>query len=84
MKPTGLAIQERSHGSDPEDIDISEKGRSASGEEISSDRRLFMQFMAFGGVEDTQALIERVDRTAASPACSMPISTTPRRRPGAL
>ena len=32
-----------------EKVDISEKGRSADGEVISSDRRLFVQLMAFGG-----------------------------------
>ncbi len=58
MKPTGLAIHERGQGSDLDDIDVSEKGRSATGEVISSNRRLYMQFMAFGGVTDTQPLIE--------------------------
>ena len=33
-------------------IDISEKGRSQDGRVISLDRRLYMQFLAFGGVHD--------------------------------
>lgn len=33
-------------------IDISEKGRSQDGSEISLDRRLYMQFLAFGRVKD--------------------------------
>jgi chlorite dismutase len=58
MKPTGLGIQEREQVSDLENTDLSEKGRSTTGEVISSSRRLFMQFMAFGGCHDTQALID--------------------------
>ena len=41
-----------------EKVDISEKGRSAEGEVISLDRRLYVQVMAFGGVTDTQLLID--------------------------
>ena len=41
-----------------EKVDISEKGRSADGEVISLDRRLYVQVMAFGGVTDTQLLID--------------------------
>ena len=36
------------------DIDISEKGRSPDGRVISSDRRLFMQLLAFGGCTDSE------------------------------
>ncbi len=39
------------------ELDLSEKGLR-QGQAISLDRRLFMQFMAFGGCEDTQAAVE--------------------------
>jgi len=61
MKPTGLAIQERDAHADLGDIDLREKGRSATGETIASDRRLFMQFMAFGNVSSTAALITALE-----------------------
>lgn len=41
-----------------EKVDISEKGRSADGQVISSDRRLFVQLMAFGGVRETAVLTQ--------------------------
>jgi len=41
-----------------ETVDISEKGRSADGEIISSDRRLFMQVLAFGACRDTGSLVQ--------------------------
>jgi len=44
-----------------EKVDISEKGRSAEGEIISLDRRLYVQVMAFGDVKDTQLLIDALD-----------------------
>jgi chlorite dismutase len=61
MKPTGVALQERSQEQDFGSTDISEKGRNEAGEVISLNRRLFMQFMAFGGVDDTQALIDALE-----------------------
>jgi len=39
-------------------LDLSEKGRNAAGEVISLDRRLFMQFLSFGGVLDPEPLID--------------------------
>lgn len=48
-------------------IDISEKGRGVDGEQISLDRRLFMQFVAFGGCENldsVNALVEEVSPQA--------------------
>ena len=56
MKPTGLGIQTREQTPDLEQTDLSEKGRSATGEVITSNRRLFMQFFAFGDAQDTAAL----------------------------
>jgi hypothetical protein len=56
MKPSGLGIQNREGNSDLEHVDITEKGRSPAGEVLTSNRRLYMQFLAFGGVKDTQTL----------------------------
>ena len=57
-KPSPLAIQDRpaESGSPLGAVDLTEKGRSPSGEVLTSNRRLFMQFMAFGGSADTGAL----------------------------
>jgi chlorite dismutase len=41
-----------------EPIDLSEKGRAADGRVISSDNRLFMQLLAYGGCQDKGPLIE--------------------------
>src|SRR5439155_18063005 len=41
-----------------EQLDISEKGRRADGTPISSDRRMFMQLLAFGDCPDTAPLID--------------------------
>lgn len=38
-------------------LDLSEKGRTKDGQPISLDRRLFMQFLAYGHCRDTGALI---------------------------
>lgn len=47
-RPTIIQTGERPANSGTEEIDILEHGRNASGEAITLDRRLFMQFMAFG------------------------------------
>ena len=57
MKPSGIGVQNRESSSELDSVDITEKGRSASGEVITSTRRLYMQLLAFGDVKDTQALI---------------------------
>lgn len=41
-----------------EHLDISEKGKAADGQTISSDRRLFMQLMAYGECRDEETLIK--------------------------
>lgn len=41
-----------------EPIDISEHGRSQTGEALSSDRRLFMQLLAFGGCTDARPIAD--------------------------
>ena len=42
-------------------VDVSEKGRSASGEVLSSDRRLYMQFLAYGECTNTQSFVEALE-----------------------
>src|SRR5688572_798987 len=56
MKPTGIAVQNREISSDLENLDLAEKGRSSTGEVLTSTRRLYMQCLAFGNVKDTQTL----------------------------
>lgn len=56
MKPSGIGVQNREATNDQDAVDITEKGRTASGEVLTSTRRLYMQFMAFGDVKDTQTL----------------------------
>lgn len=46
---------------DEEIVDLTEKGRSASGEVISSDRRLYMQFLAFGDSRDSARLVRALE-----------------------
>ncbi len=57
-KPTPLAIQDRPAQNVLESVDLTEKGRSPSGETLTSNRRLYMQFLAFGGCKDTATLID--------------------------
>ena len=42
---------------EPEHLDLSEKGRAGDGRVISSDRRLFMQLLAYGGCPDNAPVI---------------------------
>ena len=44
-----------------ESIDIREKGRGADGRRIALDRRLFMQFLGFGGCTDITPLIDKLE-----------------------
>ena len=44
-----------------EKLDIREKGGVRSGVQQVSDRRLFMQFLAFGDAEDTASLVQTLD-----------------------
>ncbi len=44
-----------------ETIDIRERGRGADGSMIATDRRLFMQFLAFGNCEQTAALAQALE-----------------------
>ena len=45
----------------PEPPDISEKGGVKNGQPQRSDARLFMQFLAFGGCERTQPLVDAIE-----------------------
>lgn len=51
-------MAERNTPTPIEDVDVSEKGRSTTGEVISLDQRLYMQFMAFGDCPDPDRLID--------------------------
>ena len=44
-------------------VDLSEKGRAQDGSVISLDRRLFMQFLAFGEAHDTELYVERLEES---------------------
>ena len=44
-------------------LDLSEKGKSKDGQPISLDRRLFMQFLAYGNCARTDPLIEALEAT---------------------
>jgi chlorite dismutase len=44
-------------------VDLSEKGRTQNGSEISLDRRLYMQFFAFGRAHDSSQYIEVLNKS---------------------
>ena len=46
-----------------EALDIREKGGLRGGEQQTSDRRLFMQFLAFNGASDTAKLTDALSRS---------------------
>lgn len=58
------AAQGQNNQNETDAIDIREKGRSPSGEVITSERRLYMQFMAFGQVQDQQSVIDALAATS--------------------
>ena len=49
-------VDERPNDDAPDSVDVAEHGRSAEGESIALDRRLYMQLHAFGGARDTREL----------------------------
>jgi chlorite dismutase len=51
-------IDQRPEGTEPDEADVTEHGRSTDGDETSLDRRLFMQLHVFGGAGETSALAE--------------------------
>jgi hypothetical protein len=50
----------------PEPPDLSEKGGMKEGRPQRSDRRLFMQFLAFGGCPDATPLVDRLAHAKVS------------------
>ncbi len=67
-KKPPLDIEQRPAGADLHNVDLSEKGRGQDGEVISSDRRLYMQFMAFGDCAGTSAIIDALEANGVSGA----------------
>ena len=50
----------------PEPPDLAEKGGMKDGQPQRADRRLFMQFLAFGGSPDAQPLADALQRARVS------------------
>ena len=59
------AIPERTRRG-PEPPDLSEKGGIKNGQPQKSDRRLFMQLLAFGGCPDARPLVDELERSGVS------------------
>ena len=51
-------------GPESEKLDILEHGRAEDGSPITSKRRLFMQLVAYGGCQDTTALVDALESNA--------------------
>jgi chlorite dismutase len=56
-----IDIQRADHS---DSLDLSEKGRSQDGEQISLDQRLYMQFMAFGAAREMERYLEYLKNVA--------------------
>ena len=54
-------VDDRPDEIEPNGVDVAEHGRSADGDPISLDRRLYMQLHAYGGARDTPALIAALE-----------------------
>jgi chlorite dismutase len=54
-------VDERAEDVELERVDVAEHGRTADGEPISLDRRLYMQLHAFGGARDSAQLISALE-----------------------
>jgi chlorite dismutase len=54
-------VDDRSDEQELEALDVAEHGRTAEGETMSLDRRLYMQLHAFGGASDTATLVAALD-----------------------
>jgi chlorite dismutase len=54
-------VDDRPEETEPNVVDVAEHGRSADGETISLDRRLYMQLHAYGGARDTAALVAALE-----------------------
>ena len=68
IRPSGAESPEpRPQGTpsaEPEKLDILEHGRAGDGSRTSSNRRLFMQLVAYGGCKDTTALVDALERNS--------------------
>ncbi len=53
-----------SRGNGAESVDISEKGRNAEGETVSTERRLYMQFHGYGGCTDIEPLVQALNQSS--------------------
>lgn len=60
-RPVKARVDDRPADTEHDGVDIAEHGRSAEGETISLDRRLFMQLHAYGGSRDTGALVSALE-----------------------
>ena len=54
-------VDDRPEESELQSVDVAERGRSAEGEAITLDRRLYMQLHAYGGATDTPALVTALE-----------------------
>jgi hypothetical protein len=61
-------VDDRAEEASLEDADVAEHGRTAEGETISLDRRLFMQLQAFGGAGDTAQLVSALEEVGVEGA----------------
>ena len=60
-----VRVGERPEEDGLDEIDVVEHGRTAEGETLSLDRRLFMQLHAFGGARETEPLAEALESLGA-------------------
>src|SRR3982751_4868093 len=62
-EPGGNARADRQRAPDPLLVPAvrEQGGRGADGERVVADRRLFMQFLAFGGAPDSAALVRALE-----------------------
>lgn len=55
-------------------LDLSEKGRGKDGQPISLDRRLLMQFMAYGGCQSTDTVVKALEQAGVEGALYLDIN----------
>ena len=82
MIPKGVLDRQAAGGD--EILDISERGRTAEGEVIRSDRRLFIQMLAFGDCTDTADSGRGTDRRQSARHTLSGSQRSARRRPAHL
>lgn len=62
LSPSLALGQKQMEGENLDQVDIGEKGRTAEGQIISSDRRLFMQLLAYGGCHDSSSMVVALEQ----------------------